>query len=185
MINHYDIAYGLGVGVSAPYWLIRTSARRKVLSAFKHRMGPISDARRDPSKRAVMIHAVSLGEVNATPALVRALQTANPAPHIIVSTTTETGYERARQLYGTTANLTVIRYPLDFSKAVTRTLDVLRPDVVVLMELEVWPNFLRACVRRDIPVVLINGRLTVSSYKRYRMIKPVAAGMFRRLTGIC
>jgi 3-deoxy-D-manno-octulosonic-acid transferase len=132
-----------------------------------------------------MIHAVSLGEVNATPALVRALQSANPAPHVIVSTTTETGYERARQLYGTTANLTVIRYPLDFSKAVDRTLDVLRPDVVVLMELEVWPNFLRACVRRDIPVVLVNGRLTQSSYKRYRMIKPVAAGMFRRLTGIC
>ena len=185
MINHYDIAYGLGVGVAAPYWLIRPSARRKVLSAFRHRMGPISDARRDPAKRAVMIHAVSLGEVNATPALVRALQSASPAPHVILSTTTETGYERAKQLYGATVNMHVIRYPLDFSKAVSRTLDVLRPDVIVLMELEVWPNFLRACVRRDIPVVLVNGRLTESSYKRYRMIKPVAAGMFRRLTGIC
>jgi 3-deoxy-D-manno-octulosonic-acid transferase len=185
MINHYDIAYGLGVGVSAPYWLIRPSTRRKVLGAFKHRMGRVADARRDPARPAVMIHAVSLGEINATPALVRALHRVNPAPHVIVSTTTETGYERARQLYGSTANLTVIRYPLDFSKAVDRTLDVVRPDVVVLMELEVWPNFLRACVRRDIPVLLINGRLTPSSFRRYRMIKPVAAGMFRRLTGIC
>jgi 3-deoxy-D-manno-octulosonic-acid transferase len=185
MINHYDIAYGLGVGVSAPYWLVKPSARRKLFSAFRNRMGRLGDARRDPAKRAVMIHAVSLGEVNATASLVKMLKLANPTPHVIISTTTETGYTRARQLYGGMANLTVIRYPLDFSKAVSRVLDVLAPDVVVLMELEVWPNFLRACTRREIPVVLVNGRLTVSSYKKYRLIKPVAAGMFRRLAGIC
>jgi 3-deoxy-D-manno-octulosonic-acid transferase len=148
-------------------------------------MGHLGDARRDPAKRAVMIHAVSLGEINATASLVKMLKQAQPTPHVIISTTTETGYARAKQLYGGVANLTVIRYPLDFSNAVSRVLDVLTPDVVVLMELEVWPNFLRACVRRDIPVLLINGRLTVSSYKKYRLIKPVAAGMFRRLSGIC
>jgi 3-deoxy-D-manno-octulosonic-acid transferase len=185
MINHYDVAYGLGLGVSAPYWLVKPSARRKVLSALRNRMGNIGEARRDPAKPAVMIHAVSLGEINATVSLVKALQSATIAPHVIVSTTTETGLERARQLFGQMANVSVIRYPLDFSKAVSRVLDVIKPDVVVLMELEVWPNFLRACGRREIPVVLINGRLTVSSYKRYRLIKPVAAGMFRRLTGIC
>jgi 3-deoxy-D-manno-octulosonic-acid transferase len=185
MINHYDIAYGLGVGVSAPYWLVKPSARRKMFSAFRNRMGHLDDARRDPAKRAVMIHAVSLGEINATASLVKMLKQAQPTPHVIISTTTETGYARAKQLYGGVANLTVIRYPLDFSNAVSRVLDVLTPDVVVLMELEVWPNFLRACVRRDIPVLLINGRLTVSSYKKYRLIKPVAAGMFRKLAGIC
>jgi len=185
MINHYDIAYGLGVGVSAPYWLVKPSARRKVLSAFRNRMGRMEGGRREPGARAVMIHAVSLGEVNATAALVKMLGLAKPAPHVIISTTTETGHTRARQLYDGMPNVTVIRYPLDFSKAVTRVLDVVAPDVVVLMELEVWPNFLRACARRDIPVVLVNGRLTVSSYKKYRLIKPVAAGMFRRLAGIC
>ena len=185
MINHYDIAYGLGVGVAAPYWLVKPSARRKMLSAFRHRMGHLGDARRDPAKPAVMIHAVSLGEVNATAALVKMLRMANPAPHIIISTTTETGYARARQLYANVDNLTLIRYPLDFSKAVSRVLDVLNPDVVVLMELEVWPNFLRACRRREIPVVLVNGRLSVASFKKYRLIKSVAAGMFRRLAGIC
>jgi 3-deoxy-D-manno-octulosonic-acid transferase len=185
MINHYDVAYGLGLGVSAPYWLVKPSARRKVLGALRNRMGNIGEARRDPAKPAVMIHAVSLGEINATVSLVKALQSATIAPHVILSTTTDTGLERARQLFGQMANVSVIRYPLDFSKAVSRVLDVIKPDVVVLMELEVWPNFLRACVRREIPVVLINGRLTVSSYKRYRLIKPVAAGMFRRLSGIC
>lgn len=185
MINHYDIAYGLGVGVSAPYWLVKKSARRKVLSAFRNRMGRLAGDARDAARPALMIHAVSLGEINATRSLVQALQSVVPTPHIIISTTTETGHERARQLYGDRPNLTVIRYPLDFSNAVSRVLDGLRPDVVVLMELEVWPNFLRACVRRDIPVLLINGRLTSSSFRRYRMIKPVAGAMFRRLTGIC
>jgi 3-deoxy-D-manno-octulosonic-acid transferase len=189
MVNHYDIAYGLGVGVCAPYWLIKPSARRKVLTAFRQRMGrpdaTAAEPPRDPARPAVMIHAVSLGEINATQSLVSMLKQANPVPHIIISTTTETGYARARQLYGGMASLTVIRYPLDFSSAVDRVLDGLRPDVVVLMELEVWPNFLRACERRDIPVVLVNGRLTTSSHRRYRMIRPVAAGMFRRLAGIC
>jgi 3-deoxy-D-manno-octulosonic-acid transferase len=185
MINHYDIAYGLGVGVSAPYWLIKGSARRKVLSAFRNRMGQLEETARDPAKSAVMIHAVSMGEINATPALVAALATANPAPYVIISTTTDDGYQRACHLYEKTPNLTVIRYPLDFSRAVLRVLDAVRPDVVVLMELEVWPNFMRACAHRQIPVLLINGRLSLSSYKRYRLIKPVAAGMFRRLTGMC
>jgi 3-deoxy-D-manno-octulosonic-acid transferase len=185
MVNHYDIAYGLGVGVSAPYWLIKPSARKKVLTAFRQRMCKIDDPGRDMARPAVKIHAVSLGEINATQSLVAKLKQASTVPHIIISTTTETGYARARQLYGGMASLTVIRYPLDFSAAVTRVLDGLRPDVVVLMELEVWPNFLKACERRDIPVVLVNGRLTTSSYRRYRMIRPVAAGMFRRLAGVC
>src|SRR3954454_12949360 len=183
MVNHYDIAYGLGVGVSAPYWLIKPSARKKVLTAFRQRMGRLDSAAgeppRDMARPAVMIHAVSLGEINATQSLVSMLKQANPVPHIIISTTTETGYARASQLYGGMASLTVIRYPLDFSAAVTRVLDGLRPDVVVLMELEVWPNFLKACERRDIPVVLVNGLLTTASHRRYRMIRPVAAGMFR------
>jgi len=187
MVNHYDIAYGLGVGVSAPYWLIKPSARKKVLTAFRQRMGQhlADEPARDMARPAVMIHAVSLGEINATQSLVAMLRQASLVPHIIISTTTETGYARARQLYGGMSSLTVIRYPLDFSSAVSRVLDGHRPDVVVLMELEVWPNFLKACVHRDIPVVLVNGRLTTSSYRRYRLIRPVAANMFRRLTGIC
>jgi 3-deoxy-D-manno-octulosonic-acid transferase len=186
MINHYDIAYGLGVGVSAPYWLIKPSARRKVLSAFRHRMGRLADAaEREPDRPAVMIHAVSLGEVNATPALVRMLGTAPVPPYLIISTTTETGHARALELYRDDPEVTVIRYPLDFSAAVTRVLDVLKPDIVVLMELEVWPNFLRACVRRDVPVVVVNGRMTPSSYRKYKMIRPVMAGMLRRLAGLC
>src|SRR5215216_6814899 len=126
MINTYDIAYWLAVGVSAPYWLIKPSSRRKVLAAFSQRMGDVPI--REGTAPAVMIHAVSLGEINATKMLVARLRELKPDLHIIISTTTETGYARAMELYGNNGQqpplqllvnqpanpYTVIRYPLDF-----------------------------------------------------------------------
>src|SRR4051812_25716108 len=113
MINLYDIGYGLGVGAAAPYWLLKPSARRKVLGAFAERMGNVPT--RDASRPAVMVHAVSVGEVNATRELLRLLQRAESRLQFIVSTTTTTGAHRAQQLYGGDADVTLIRYPLDFT----------------------------------------------------------------------
>ncbi len=183
MLNAYDIAYGFGVCIASPFWLAKPSARRKVLHAFRERMGRVPT--RDATRPAVMLHAVSLGEVNATPALVKLLREQRPDLTFIISTTTTTGWERSRTLYGNAPDVTLIRYPLDFSHAVERVLDGLRPTLVVLMELEVWPNFLRRCWQRNIPVMLANGRLTTRSFSRYKMVKPVAASMFKRLSQLC
>src|SRR5258705_5862682 len=98
MINTYDIAYGLGVGASAPFWLVKPSSRRKVFKAFSERMGDVPV--REGKQPAVMIHAVSLGEINATKMLVARLRELKPDLHVIISTTTETGYARAMELYG-------------------------------------------------------------------------------------
>lgn len=183
MINGYDIAWGLLLGMGAPVWLLHPHARRKVRRALAERMG--RGLSRGSDAPAVMIHAVSLGEINATRALVRMLSDARPTLRFIVSTTTDTGFKRGRELYGANPRVTLIRYPLDFSRAVSRVLDGVRPDLVVLMELEVWPNFLLHCERRGIPVLLINGRLTESSYRNYRLGRPLVARMFRRLAAVC
>ena len=184
MLNGYDIAYGLGLGLSAPYWLLKGSARRKVRKALAERMGQI-EPRRDTSTPAVMIHAVSLGEMNATRAMVNKLREALPGLQFVISTTTETGFNRGRELYGSAADCRVIHYPLDFTPAVTRALDAVKPSVVVLMELEVWPNFLHHCDERNIPVILVNGRLTGSSFRNYKLAGPITAAMFRRLALLC
>jgi 3-deoxy-D-manno-octulosonic-acid transferase len=89
------------------------------------------------------------------------------------------------ELYGQHPRVTVIRYPLDFSSAIARVLDRLRPSAVALMELEVWPNFLQHCARRGIPVVLLNGRLTEKSFRNYRRARPLVRAMFHRLARIC
>jgi 3-deoxy-D-manno-octulosonic-acid transferase len=183
MINFYDIAYGLGVAVAAPYWVAKPSTRRKVLGAFSQRMGDV--AHRSLDHPAVMIHAVSVGEINAARALVDSLSRERPDLHVIVSTTTQTGYDRGQQLFADSSHVTLIRYPLDFTAAVSRVLDKLQPDLVVLMELEVWPNFMEQCARRKVPVVLANGRLTTSSFKRYKLIKPIAGAMFGKLARVC
>jgi len=183
MVNAYDIIYSALVVLGAPYWLSAGKARRKVLKALAQRMGSV--AARPLERKAIMIHAVSNGEMNATPLLVDKLLKVSPQLHIIISTTTETGYERAQELYGKAAHTSVVRYPLDFSWAVRRFLNHLRPDAVVLMELEAWPNFLKACARLKIPVVLANGRLSAGSFGKYRWIKPVTAAMFRRMSAIC
>jgi 3-deoxy-D-manno-octulosonic-acid transferase len=183
MINGYDIAWGTILGVGAPFWVLHPGARRKVTRALRERMG--RGVRRDGTDPAVMIHAVSLGEMNATRALVRMLADARPDLRFIVSTTTDTGFARGRELYGADPNVTVIRYPLDFSSAVGRVLDGVHPGVVVLMELEVWPNFIRQCAARGIPVLLVNGRLTESSFRNYRIGRPLVSGMFSRLAAVC
>ena len=175
----YDLAYAAAVAASAPVWAARGKSRRKVLKAFAERLGDVpARAGGGPS---VMVHAVSVGEINATSALVRRLQQERPGLEVTVSTTTATGWERANALYGNDLGITVVRYPLDFSFAVRRVLDRRRPSVVVLMELEVWPNFVRECARRGIPVVLANGRITGKSFKGYRRAGPVVRRMFSRL----
>jgi 3-deoxy-D-manno-octulosonic-acid transferase len=183
-MNGYDIAYGIGLALSSPFWLAKGSARRKVLKAISQRMGRVNSGstHRAPT---VMIHAVSLGEINATPALVRGLAAARPDLRFVISTTTDTGYFRAHELFGSDARVNLIRYPLDFTSAVRRVLDAFRPSVVVLMELEVWPNFVLQCERRGIPVVLVNGRLTAGSFRNYRLGGPLVRRMFRRLRSVC
>lgn len=179
MANLYDFAYAVGLAIAAPFWLIKPSARRKVLAAFRSRMGRDLPTRLDGP--AVLIHAVSVGEVNVTPALIAALRQRRADLRFIVSTTTETGTDRARQLFAGHDDVTLIRYPLDFSGAISRVLDRVAPSVVVLMELELWPNFMLQCRKRAIPVVVANGRITPPSFARYNWAGLATRPMFRRL----
>ena len=162
MINFYDIVWGAGVALGAPYWYLKPAAREKVLKAFRQRMGR-DIPKREGDAPCIMIHAVSLGEMNATRTLVERLREMRPGIQFVISSTTDTGFERGKELYVAAGDVELIKYPLDFSAAINRVLDAVRPDVVVLMELEVWPNFVKRCVDRGIPVVLANGRLTESN----------------------
>lgn len=117
-------------------------------------------------KGRVLLHAVSVGEVNALRSLVPILAKTND---VIVSATTDTGLERAISLYSSQA--VVVRFPLDTSSAVKRFLDRVQPEAVGLTELELWPQFMRECTRRNIPVGVINGRLSERSFRGYFKIR--------------
>lgn len=133
-----------------------------------------------PAVRRVLMHAVSVGEVNAVRGLVERLLQVDV--DVVVSVTTDTGLSRAEALYG--ERCTVIRYPLDLGFAVGRVLDRVAPTVVVLVELEVWPNFMAAAVRRKIPVLVVNGRLSQRSFGRYKLVAPLLRSTFGRLARV-
>lgn len=131
--------------------------------------------------RRVWIHGVSLGEINATPRLVEALQQRDADLDIVVSTTTDTGYARAVQLYGVDR---VFRFPLDFSPVVSRVLRRVNPSLILLVELEVWYNLVRMATRRGIPLAVVNGRLTERSARRLRRLGPISRSMFADLAWV-
>ncbi len=135
----------------------------------------------DPTRQRIWIHAVSLGEVNATPRLVEALRERLPDVDIVVSTTTDTGYARAVQHYGPQR---VFRFPLDFSLVVARVLRRVRPSMIVLVELEVWFNMVRMATRAELPVLVVNGRLTPRSARRLSRLGSVARSMFADLAWV-
>lgn len=127
----------------------------------------------------LLIHGVSVGEVNAVRQLVAMLRQTPDPPRIVISSTTDTGLAAARKSFA--EHHDVVRYPLDFTFAVRRFLDAVRPDVVALVELEIWPNLVGECRRRGIDVCVINGRLSARSFKGYRRIRPLLRSTFASL----
>lgn len=175
-----DFVYALVALVSSPVWLTRMVANGKVRTDWKARFGHTSHLTpSSASKPRILLHAVSVGEVNAIRQLVTELAAEF---EVVIATTTDTGTLRARDLYAD--RHTVVRYPFDFSACVRRFLAAVKPDVVGLVELEVWPNFTRECRRRGIPVAVVNGRLSAGSFRGYRRFRPFVRPMFRRLSAV-
>lgn len=173
-----DLLYILVVLITAPAWIFRMIRTGKIRTDWPGRLGRTGTLPPNPGKR-LLLHGVSVGEINAIRLLVDRISQEQPDLQIVISATTDTGFARAGNLFGTTH--VVVRYPFDFSFCVRRFLNAIRPDVVALVELEVWPNFTAACAGRNIPVCIINGRLTERSLRRYQLIKPMVRPGFGRL----
>jgi 3-deoxy-D-manno-octulosonic-acid transferase len=173
-----DAIYVIGLVLSCPVWLVRMIRTGKIRTDWAGRFGRTGSipATRRPR---VLLHGVSVGEVNAIRKLVDTLAEPPLEAEVFVSATTNTGSERARRLFADRHR--VVRYPLDFTFAVDRFLRNVQPDIVVLVELEVWPNFLRSADRRGIKVCVVNGRLTDRSARGYRLIRPFLRSSFKHL----
>jgi 3-deoxy-D-manno-octulosonic-acid transferase len=126
----------------------------------------------------VWFHGVSVGEIHLLRQVVGEFRRCHPAWECVISTTTDTGYEEACKRF---SDLTVFYWPLDFTWAVRRALRRVNPNLVVLAEGELWPNFLRAAERQGVPVAVINGRMSPRSFRRYRHLRGLVRPLFRRL----
>ena len=127
------------------------------------------------------LHAVSVGEVNLLGGVIKRLQTQYPNTPIVVSTSTDTGYDLACKKYGTER---VFFCPLDFSWAVRRTIRNLQPRLLVLAELELWPNLIRETRRHGADVAVINGRLSQRSAAGYQRIGWLTRRIFASISHV-
>jgi len=169
-----DLIYLTAALVASPLLAWRLVRSGKWRTAWGERLGRTPSLPGGP--RTLLLHGVSLGEINATRSLVEALAEADPSLRVVISATTDSGIARARSLYG--GQHPVVRFPFDLTPAVRSFLDAVNPDLVALMELELWPTFTAECGRRGIPVAVVNGRLSPGSFRGYRRVRPLVRRMF-------
>jgi len=136
------------------------------------RLGRFPDEMRQRlgSDQAIWMHAVSVGEVQAIQPLARALAQRHPNDPLVISTITPTGFTVASKLLSDHA--IIAYFPLDVRWCVRRTLDALHPRCLVLVESEFWPNMIRLAKARGIPMVVVNGRISLRAFQRYRLVAP-------------
>jgi 3-deoxy-D-manno-octulosonic-acid transferase len=167
----YNLFFGLVSLAVLPRMLLRMRRRGGYDAHFEQRFGRYSVPLRARLGvgGAVWIHAVSVGEVYVAGQLMRAMRTLDPATRFVLSTTSSTGWREAEKLLGDAD--TLIYNPLDFPWMVRRALDAIRPRAFLLVETELWPNWIRACAARGIPLALVNGRMSDKTAATYRLLR--------------
>ena len=170
--------YALALLLASPailWGMLRTGKYRegyaeKLLGRVPQRLG---------NTPCVWLHAVSVGEVNLLAVLINELRERHPDWEIFVSTTTKTGYDLACKRYG--ADHTVFYCPMDFSWAVANAVARVRPDLLLLAELELWPNLIATTRRAGAKVGIVNGRLSLNSFKGYRRLGSLVRSTLERV----
>jgi 3-deoxy-D-manno-octulosonic-acid transferase len=165
----YSFLMGLAALLLLPYWLVQGMRHGKYLSNLGERLGfSFPSLRKLPLDRpnGIWIHAVSVGEVLSGVSLARRLKAEYPGRPLVVSTTTITGQALARERMPFAD--AVFYFPLDWVFSVRRALRAVRPSIIIILETEIWPNFLREARRWGIPVLFVSGRISDRSFARYQ-----------------
>ena len=165
----YSLLMGFAAILLAPYWLVKGLRQGKYLSNLGERLGfSFPGLEKLPAQRpgAIWIHAVSVGEALSGVTLARRLKEAYPDRPLIISTTTITGQQLARERMPLAD--AIIYFPLDWMFCVRRAMKAVQPSLVLVLETEIWPNFLREARRRNVPVLFVSGRISDRSFARYQ-----------------
>ncbi|HUR39415.1 MAG TPA: 3-deoxy-D-manno-octulosonic acid transferase [Planctomycetota bacterium] len=172
-----DLGYFTAGVLVSPWLLFKVASDRR----YRHKLGERFGCGTPEAGKPLWIHCASVGEVNLARPLVARLQQTRPSLKIHVSANTIAGREHAEKTF---PGARVSYFPLDFGGSVRRALKRINPVGVVLVELEVWPNFVRRCAREGIPVAVVNGRMSERSYGRYRRLGGFFRGVFGKLAAV-
>lgn len=181
----YNLLFPLVLAALLPAFLLRMVRRGNYRHKFGQRFGIYSRRVSDKlaGHRWTWVHAVSVGEVMIALKFVQALRQHFPDLRVVLSTTTSTGYRLAHRHKA--AWLEPMYHPLDFPWVTARAFRTIRPERLILVEAEVWPNAVALARKRGIPRILVNARLSSRSEKRYRLVRWLSAPLFNCLDAIC
>jgi 3-deoxy-D-manno-octulosonic-acid transferase len=180
----YTALYALGFVLLSPGFLYKMWKRGKYKENFLQRFGRYSPELRQrlatKTGKRCWIQAVSVGEVNIALVVIAALR---QRFEVVLTTTTSTGYALARERLP--ADVTLLYFPQDFPMCVRRAYDLIAPDCVVLMESELWPNHVWEGARRNVPIFLINARMSPRSARRHEKVQWLFRSVFEKLAVVC
>jgi 3-deoxy-D-manno-octulosonic-acid transferase len=162
----YDILLTFLLILVSPYFLLRSLFQERFRKALPQRMGFFHS----PSfKRPIWVHAASVGEVFCSIPLLKKIKKEFPHSKIVLTTVTSTGNEAAKTRAPEADR--VLFLPVDHPFVIRRAIEKIQPSILLIAETELWPNLLRSCGKKGIPVVLFNGRISQRSFRRYFRFK--------------
>jgi 3-deoxy-D-manno-octulosonic-acid transferase len=180
----YNILFTVFFILASPYYFIRMQRRGNWHRGFAQRFGRFDSKFKQAitNRQTLWIHAVSVGEVGICTQLIRALEPRLPNLKIVVSTTTTTGMEELQRRLP--SHISRIYYPLDYRRCVSHALNTIHPEAIILVEAEIWPNFLWKARDMRIPLFLVNARLSDRSFPRYKRFGFLFRRFFAAFTGV-
>lgn len=180
----YNLCFTIAFWCAAPYYFWKMWRRGNWREGFEQRFGQFTAKTKQSltNRHVVWMHAVSVGEVNLCTQLIRALEPRMPNVKLVVSTTTATGMAELQKRLP--SHIEKIYYPIDRHRYVSRALNVVHPEAVILVEAEIWPNFLWRIQEKRIPCFLVNARLSDRSFRGYRRWSKLFRPLFDSFTAV-
>jgi 3-deoxy-D-manno-octulosonic-acid transferase len=172
----YSLVLSLLFIALLPYFIYQAIKHGKYVDSFRQRMGRLPVSIRSDGRKTVWVHAVSVGEFLAARPLLGRIRQEMPDWRLVVSTATATGQRLARAEQPSLAD-GVFYFPFDWRFASRRALSHVNPQLVIILETELWPNFLRECRRCSAATVIVNGRISPRSFSRYKKARKFIAGV--------
>ncbi|MBX3243247.1 MAG: 3-deoxy-D-manno-octulosonic acid transferase [Acidobacteria bacterium] len=177
MLFFYSLTYTFGFLLMLPVFIFN---RSKYLAGFNERLGKYPQFIHD-GRKVIWLHCVSVGEANAARPLVDEIKETFPGHRIIVSTTTKTGQELAKNIFAGKADA-IFYFPFDWKFTVRRALENFKPSAVFLMETEIWPRFIHEATRAGAKIAIVNGRLSERSFNRYSNFAALMKGVLANVS---
>ncbi|MEM7452827.1 MAG: 3-deoxy-D-manno-octulosonic acid transferase [Planctomycetota bacterium] len=175
-----NIVYLFSLVVATPWLAWRAMFQNKSRRGWRQKLlGLVSAPAKNAGVRRIWFHAVSVGEVNLLKPIVDRISARDPSIEFAISTSTETGFDLARKRFGEHC---VFFCPMDFTWSVKNVLKRIKPDVLVLTELELWPNLITITSKQGVPVMVANARLSESSYRGYSRLRWIVGGVLKRIS---